>query len=131
MRPIKFRGMDENGKWHYGQYFNITKQGGFVGVGHYILPENSVFGYKVRPETIEQFIDGYDNDGGFETLTEEEGAELYEALIGNREEDDKTRQQTDWEELADECKKLNVTKEDIEAAREVTRQVQNEIGGGQ
>ena len=39
----------------------------------------------------------------------------------------KTRRDDDWEEIAEECHKLNVTEEDIEAAKEeVRREPQNE-----
>lgn len=56
MREYKFRGKRvENGAWVYGQYFNVKRQGFYVGIGHYILPENSVFANKVNPKTIGQF----------------------------------------------------------------------------
>ena len=56
MREIKFRGKRvENGAWVYGQYFNVKRQGFYVGIGHYILPENSVFAINVNPNTIGQY----------------------------------------------------------------------------
>ena len=52
MREIKFRGLDEKGKWHYG-YFWVAAEG-----THFIkerIAETHSADFKVRPETVGQY----------------------------------------------------------------------------
>ncbi|MDC0763436.1 YopX family protein [Brevibacillus sp. AG] len=56
-REIKFRGMDLDGQWHYGNLAVLVENVRHLKQGHYI--SNSVglpFAYQVRPETVGQFI---------------------------------------------------------------------------
>jgi len=64
MREIKFRGMDINGNWHYGNLAILKQKVGVAEAGSYI--SNSVgvpFAYDVRPETVGQYIDVLDKNG--------------------------------------------------------------------
>lgn len=65
MRTIKFRGMDVNGSWYYGNLSIVTdKRSGAPSAGSYI--SNSVgcpFAYQVRPETVGQLTGNTDKFG--------------------------------------------------------------------
>lgn len=64
MMPYKFRGMDLQGRWHYGNLAILTEDLSPSKKGSYI--SNSVgvpFAYSVRPETVSQFTGIYDKKG--------------------------------------------------------------------
>lgn len=65
MRKILFRGMSLEGKWHYGNLAILTQDlDQIVKAGTYISNRVGVpFAYKVRPETVGQFI-GMDDATG-------------------------------------------------------------------
>jgi hypothetical protein len=63
-RPIIFRGMDNSGKWHYGN-LTIVKTGNLlIDQGCYFPNKIGMpFAHKVNPETIGQFIGLLDKNG--------------------------------------------------------------------
>lgn len=64
MREYKFRGMDLQGRWFYGNLAILTKKVDHLEAGSYI--SNSVgmpFAYPVRPETVGQYIGLCDRNG--------------------------------------------------------------------
>ncbi|MHA6745870.1 YopX family protein [Bacillus subtilis] len=66
MREIKFRGMVINGEWYCGNLSIIKKRIKSMGVdpGSYISNKTGVpFAYRVRPETVGQFIGLKDKNG--------------------------------------------------------------------
>jgi hypothetical protein len=70
MRPYKFRGLDLNGNWYYGNLTILTIKVDHLEKGSYI--SNSVgmpFAYAVRPETVTQFTG----------LEDKKGKEIYES----------------------------------------------------
>jgi len=61
IREIKFRGMDLNGKWYYG-LLCVIKEG--KEAGSYISNKaGSPKAYKIRPDTVEQYIGLKDKNG--------------------------------------------------------------------
>lgn len=76
VREIKFRGMDLQGRWFYGNYAVLHKDLRSTGnkAGHYISNSaGAPFAYAVRPETVGQYT-GLHDDG-------EVGEELYDGDI--------------------------------------------------
>ncbi|MGD8188530.1 YopX family protein [Brevibacillus ginsengisoli] len=63
MMAVKFRGMDIEGRWHYGNLAVLNENVRHLKQGHYI--SNSVglpFAYQVRPETVGQFTGQMDKN---------------------------------------------------------------------
>ena len=75
MREIKFRGLDHEGKWHYGNLYKDEISA-------------KIEGFPVNPETVGQFTGKFDCDG----------FEIYEGdivMIGTLT-NDKTRYEVRW-----------------------------------
>lgn len=64
MRPIEFKAQNVNGVWVCGNFSILKKKIGNVDAGSYISNSaGAPFAYKVRPETVSQFIGLTDKNG--------------------------------------------------------------------
>ncbi|EDN9028978.1 TPA: hypothetical protein REG82_002890 [Listeria monocytogenes] len=64
MRPIEFKAQNVNGAWVFGNLSILKKKLGNVAAGSYISNSaGAPFAYKVRPETVSQFIGLTDKNG--------------------------------------------------------------------
>jgi len=64
MREIKFRGMDVDGNWHYGNLAVLPEDVRHLKKGHYISNEAGLpFAYQVRPDTVGQYTGLNDKNG--------------------------------------------------------------------
>ncbi|EJD9719677.1 YopX family protein [Listeria monocytogenes] len=64
MRPIEFKAQNVNGVWVWGNLSILKKKIGNVAAGSYISNSaGAPFAYKVRPETVSQFIGLTDKNG--------------------------------------------------------------------
>ncbi|MHC5292576.1 YopX family protein [Listeria welshimeri] len=64
MRPIEFRAQNVNGVWVYGNLSMLKKKLENIEAGSYISNSaGAPFAYKVRPETVSQFIGLKDKNG--------------------------------------------------------------------
>lgn len=64
MREIKFRGMDIQGRWFYGNLAIVPKDNRIQKQGHYISNSAGMpFAYQIRPETVGQYAGLNDKAG--------------------------------------------------------------------